>query len=519
MMRRRLACALLSILLAAACGSRVPADERSALQAGGSASAGSDADGLDGDGVLDAGGDSVDGGTAIGGGAEDSAGGASSGRSSGGTGGTGGGGGRVGSSGLPAASGGTGPGVTDTEIFLGVAYATNGGEVNKTIGAEEASSTDTKKATQLLIDDLNKRGGIHGRKIVPVWHEIDALSGRTYEQWGQEMCSTWTEDNDVFAALGAPYETLRQCMAKKNKPLTYTSLSSSSELTFSQYPLYFEPGNLNLSRIARLTVDSLAKRDFFKGAKVGVIAFDDPHGRHAVDKAMLPALAARGVDPKGVEVEFVPSPQSATDVSGLSAAVSGAVLRFNTLRVSHVMILDTAAVASFLFMQEAESQGYRPRYGLNSQNGNTILADLLKGSGSQGQLTNSLSVGWLPTIDLAGPDDPDDKATPSRQRCLKLMTDGGLTSFSSRNAMGQALITCEEVWFFEAAAKAAGPSLNARSFLAGVESLTAMRESTLTLGNRFGNGRRDGVARAADLAYVPGCTCFRYTTSPYDIDR
>ena len=514
--RRGLVCALLFVLLATACGSRVPASERQALSAGGSGaeSGGSAVDGFDGgsdfasgDTAAAVGGDPVTG--SVG---RSSASGGGSGRTSGG-GSTG-----AGSAGLPADTGQTGPGVTATEILLGMAYATNGSDVNAAIGAEEASSTDTKKAAELLIADLNNRGGIHGRKVVPVWHEVDALSGRTYEQHGQEMCSTWTEDNDVFAALGAPYETLRQCMAKKNKPLTYTSLSTSSELTFSEYPLYFEPGNLNLSRIARLTVKSLADRNFFAKAKVGVIAFDDPHGHYSVDKAMLPALASRGVDPKTVEVVYVPDPQSPTDVSGLSAAISSAVLRFNTRGISHVMILDTAAVASFLFMQEAESQGYRPRYGLNSQNGNTILADLLRGSGSQGQLNNSLSVGWLPTIDLAEQDDPNDKATPSRQRCLKIMVDGGLTSFTSRNAMGQALLTCEEIWFFEAAAKAAGPTLNARSFLTGVESLRSLRESPITLGNRFGPGRHDGVARAADLVYVPDCTCFRYTTQPYDLD-
>ena len=512
---RRLASALVLVLLATACGTRVPAAERQALSAGGSAAdgTGSSADefagesGLGSDGTSALGGSSLDGAT---GGADGGSGPSSgtAGRSAGGSSG--------GSASVPADSGGTGPGVTETEILLGVAFATNGGEVNKTIGAEEASSTDTKKATQLLIDDVNRRGGIHGRKIKPVWHEIDALSGRTYEQWGQEMCATWTEDNDVFAALGAPYETLRQCFAKAGKPLSYTSLSSSSELTFSKYPLYLEPGNLNLSRIGRLTVNSLADRNFFNAeSKIGIIAFDDPEGRHSVDKAMVPALGARGL--KATDIRFVPPPQSATDVSGLSAAISSAVLRFNTAGITHVMILDTAAVATLLFMQEAESQGYRPRYGLNTQNGNTVLAGILDGSGAKAQLNNSLSVGWAPSLDLSEQDDPNDKANAARKRCMKILTDGGLTSFTSRNAMGQALITCEEMWFFEAAAKAAGPNLNARSFLTGAESLQTVWESPLTLGNKLGPGRHDGVARAADMAYVPSCNCFRYTTQPYDL--
>ena len=408
--------------------------------------------------------------------------------------------------------------MTDTQILIGVAFATNGSEANEAIGAGAATSTDTKKATELLIEDVNRRGGIHGRKLVPVWHAVDALAPKTYEQHGQEMCATWTEDNKVFAALGAPYESLRQCMKNAGAPLTYTSLSSSSDRTFAEYPTYFEPGNMNLSRIARHTVDSLARRKFFPDtARIGIVTFDSPYFRDAVEKSLLPALARHGLKP-AIEPSYVPDPQSTSDLGGISAGISSTVLRFSTNQISHVMILDSAAVASFLFMQEAESQGYRPRYGLNSQNGNTALSDLLASSDSQAQLTNALSIGWLPSIDLAAADDPNDKAPASRRRCLKILEDGGLTSFSSRNAMGQALITCEEIWFFEAAAKAAGPNLTTQSFMAGAESLTELRESPLTLGNRLGAGRHDGAARVTDAAFVPECECFRYTGSPYDVD-
>ncbi|MFP5326923.1 MAG: ABC transporter substrate-binding protein, partial [Acidimicrobiia bacterium] len=334
-----------------------------------------------------------------------------------------------------AAAGGRSVGVTDTQILLGVSYATNGSEANEASGAGAATSTDTRRATELVIKDLNDRGGIHGRKVVPVWHALDALAAKTYEQHGQEMCATWTEDNKVFAALGAPYESLRQCMENAGAPMTYTSLSGSSELTFKEYPLYFEPGNLNLNRIGRHTVESLVRRKFFPAnARIGLLTFDDPYFRHAMTQSMHPALARHGLKP--TDTVYVPSPESTSDLGGISAGISSAVLRFRANQVSHVLILDQAAVATFLFMQEAESQGFRPRYGLNTQNGNTALSDLLASSGSQDQLINSLSIGWAPSLDLSEADDPNDKASPLRRRCLKILEDGGLNSFSSRNAMG-----------------------------------------------------------------------------------
>ena len=503
------------VLLVTACGSTVSTERRAALESGGSG-AGADLDGEgvgsgpdSGEAAIDSSGNPI----ATSGGSGGGASGAGTGSSS-----SAGGGAGTSSGGLSPSVGGRSVGVTPTQILLGVSYATNGSEANEAIGAGAATSTDTKRATELLIEDVNRRGGIHGRKIVPIWHAVDALAPRTYEQHGQAMCATWTEDNKVFAALGAPYESLRQCMKNVGAPLTYTSLSSSSDRTFAEYPTYFEPGNMNLSRIARHTADSLARRKFFTGtSRLGIVTFDSPYFRDAVEKSLLPALARHGVKP-AVEPSYVPDPQSTSDLGGISAGISSTVLRFRTNQISHVMILDSAAVASFLFMQEAESQGYRPRYGLNSQNGNTALSDLLASSDSQAQLTNALSIGWLPSIDLSAADDPNDKAPASRRRCLKILEDGGLTSFSSRNAMGQALITCEEIWFFEAAAKAAGPNLTTQSFMAGAESLRDMRESPLTLGNRLGPGRHDGAARVTDAAYVTECKCFRYTGSPYDVD-
>lgn len=515
MMMFRRATAIATVALLAACGSTVSTDRQQALESGGAA-------GVQGDGeALGSGGGGVDelGNPTSGADGSSSLGGTGGGTSaSGGGQSTGGGGTSSGGRGASVGSaGGRSIGVTDTEIFLGIGYATNGSQANEAIGAGAATSTDGKKAMELLIKDLNDRGGINGRKVVPVWHAVDALAAKTYEQHGQEMCATWTEDNKVFAAFGAPYESLRQCMENAGAPMTYTSLSGSSELTFKEYPLYYEPGNLNLSRIARHTVDSLARRKFFPAtARVGLITFDDPYFRQAMTQSMQPALARHGIKP--IQTIYVPSPQSTSDLGGISAGISSAVLQFSAQQVSHVLILDSAAVATFLFMQEAESQGYRPRYGLNTQNGNTALSDLLASSNSQDQLINSLSIGWAPTLDLRGAEDPDEKASPLRRRCVKILEDGGLSAFTSGNAKGQAMIVCEEVWFFEAAAKAAGRNLTTQSFIAGIESIRSTVDSPLTLGNKFGPGRHDGVARVADAAYVNECRCFRYTSPPYDVD-
>jgi ABC-type branched-subunit amino acid transport system substrate-binding protein len=115
---------------------------------------------------------------------------------------------------VPAAGGVQGPGVTAKEIFIGIAYTANGDQANAAIGAA-ISRGDERKNAQAVIDQINERGGVAGRKLKPVFYAYDAQSTETSASQDQGACAAFTEDNKVFAvASGGLTETFNGCMQK-----------------------------------------------------------------------------------------------------------------------------------------------------------------------------------------------------------------------------------------------------------------------------------------------------------------
>ena len=114
--------------------------------------------------------------------------------------------------------------------------------------------------------------------------------------------------------------------------------------------------------------------------------------------------------------------------------------------------------------QDADSQRYRPRYGVNSQNGVQALID--SGGYPKTQLPGTVGIGWLPGIDITPAENPDNGpySNDARRRCIALYKAHGIT-FSDPNAEAGALGICSSFWFFrDVGNKVVGP-LNRDSFM------------------------------------------------------
>src|SRR2546428_34717 len=88
-----------------------------------------------------------------------------------------------------------GTGVSATEIKLGISLT----DFDCITNFVDSIFVDQDKIYQAFIDDINKKGGIHGRKIVPVMHKFcpipDPIRLAT-------ICTKFTEDDKVFAVIG-----------------------------------------------------------------------------------------------------------------------------------------------------------------------------------------------------------------------------------------------------------------------------------------------------------------------------
>jgi len=111
--------------------------------------------------------------------------------------------------GNPAVSG---PGVTATRIYIGLVYSTNADAVNKAAGANGISTGDTQADAKAVIDDINKHGGVAGRKLVPIWYAFDSTSTQPIDSQWSAACAHFTQDNHVFAAFDMGTAVYRKCL-------------------------------------------------------------------------------------------------------------------------------------------------------------------------------------------------------------------------------------------------------------------------------------------------------------------
>lgn len=518
-------------LLSAACGSRVADQVATAPGAGaGSTVEAAGADGLGvaagevattsdgaaavptGDPVSAPGGN---GGRAARGGSAGGAGGAASGPASSGE----GGGGAAGSE--TAASSGSGgpltasaPGVTATEVKIGLVYDRSAGTANAALGFAGVGQIDQRRGYDAIIAHINKNGGIGGRKLVPVYHELDSAgpdATNPPEVTQQKICTTFIE-NRVFGALVNGTETLTRCLNENR--IVRVSGGAVDEQLLAESPLLVIL-SVDLSRVARFSVDRFHARGFYAQPKAGTV----PPLKFGLVRYDLPAFERAGavlkrqLQAKGiatVEEAAVRRAETQNEISDEISGARNAALQFKSAGITHVQFLGTNnATLPLFFMQAAENQLYRPRYGLISNDGGQALATLLAGD-AQNQLAGSLQVGWFPIFDLHRSEYSGDKTTQAFRTCIEILSaagEGFTEGDPTRNKEAIAALFCDNLFYFAKAATAAGPNLTPDTFMAGVKSIDAM-DSAQTY-NLSTSQRRDAFGGVKDAQWFDECSCFR----------
>lgn len=397
------------------------------------------------------------------------------------------------------------PGVTAKTITIGARYVTGDQAFTKTIGAEGVSAGDHRGMYEAVFDHINtRRGGIAGRTIVPAFYPYDVTRIAEAKAQQEAACRSWTEDAKVFAAVSsAPTgSTIAYCMQKKKTLLVQDTVEFyfDEQVMKDVAPFLAMPGSPNGSRIARFWVDALVKQGFFgAGAKVGVVRLDDPAHERIVSKILRPKLKAAG------------APVVSESVLTRPEDISAGVLRFRADGVTHVMIVDDAGLASLVWMTQAESQGFRPRYGMTSVNAPSAL---LHQNVPHTQLRGSMGVGWVPMTDVLAAQDPPQ--TAEDKVCLDVMKRKGVDT-STRTEKLLALWTCNVTLFFERAAESSA-TFSPPGLRASMEALGRTFRPTGTFATRFGPGRLDGASGVRNFAFNQGCDCYRYTSGVYRVD-
>ncbi|MEX0874535.1 MAG: ABC transporter substrate-binding protein [Actinomycetota bacterium] len=408
-----------------------------------------------------------------------------------------------------------GRGVTATSIKIGfnitknlsaalVAVGFGGGGSGEFVGEE-------RPIVDALIKQMNKGGGIAGRKIEPVFFEYDATQAQGWDALAAQACATFIEDNEVFAVVSGHVgqtDTLLSCLAEGGVPLVQQNQWPYDGEYFNSYAGWFyQPSRMRPERWVPQYIDGLKGAGYFtSGYKLGLIRFDAPvFGR--IEKMIRSTLKSRGLNLTDVSV--IGTPQSVGQFSAMSGELSNTILQFRSKGITHVIFDEYAAIIPFFFLTQAESQRFRPRYGFTSVN--------LPGTNEQQhgppQLHGSISVSWLPGQDFFAdaPKDPRITAGGAFQRCMKLLRDE--LGLPASRLYGPS--HCDNLFFLESALGRTN-DITPAGLRASAESLGTSYDSPYTWSTRFGPGRTDGASKTMLSKYDDGCECFKFSNNYRD---
>lgn len=409
---------------------------------------------------------------------------------------------------------GNGPGVTASTINVAAIYDPDAAAADSALGAANANPGNTKAEETAVVDYINAHGGVDGRKINLIWYKQSVQN--TSNSTDQQACQAWTVDSkSLFLIGGTPI--LDQCTANAHAvALDFGVITEETSAVYANFPANVDVTGPTIDHAMAITIKGLARQGYFSpGAKVGIVTWADPYYTYSINAGAKPALAALGLN--NVPVEYVTEPQSYGDLGATSSSVSSAVLKFRAEGINHVILFDgpagvnSAGVLVIEWMQQANSQGYYPRYGLNSTSGFSSLAPDLPPK----EMVNSIGVGWDPFIDESGSDYPPSKLDAAGQLCLKIMNNAGQNEEGSPNALGIQMAYCDQFFFMQKVFAHVSP-LNQQTALAAIEGVGSSFQPIETFGTYLSPSHRDGLSAVRNIAYFPSCTCYRYTSGSYN---
>lgn len=262
--------------------------------------------------------------------------------------------------------------VSKDEIEVGITYVdlapVRAAGINRDHG-------DYEKAWRTVIDDLNKKGGINGRTLVPVFAAVSPLGTDP----AQVACVKLSQDDKVFAVMGQTFgaDGPMCYVEQQGMPLLGGSITAEG-LSRADAPWYtLERSSGDLATM----MDAFAADGQFKKKTVGVVAAATDQA--LTEDVVIPALATNKVKPK--TVAYTNSPND--DIPALRTEMDTIVKRLQADKVDTVIAVEGAIPVLAGRLAETD---YRPTilstsnanvqsYANTAANDTSALANLVAG--------------------------------------------------------------------------------------------------------------------------------------------
>ena len=375
-------------------------------------------------------------------------------------------------------------------------------------GLNTGSSFTDREADDAVIAEVNARGGVAGRKITAVYGTTDTASSNWSNQF-QAACANLTQDHKAVAVLGYAFvflDSFEQCLAKAGVPHVYGGYQPGDAQAQREFPTLVSMANPSID-VADLTVIKGAIQSglLTPATKFGIMIDDCGGGDRAFASSVAPYLKAQHITYQLVEGSCA---TGASDLTGASAAISNAELRFAT---SGVQLVFAGGIPLLLFMAAAQSQGYHPQY-VTSAGGAA-----LEPNAPAAQLANLHGFGWLPAVDVNANHQPYPLTAPQKD-CLAMLQRHGLTP-KGYNDYFNAYITCDSVALYGLALARTKGHTDAAGIVAALLAVLPSFQGASTYGGRLlaGPGERGGPAQYREWGWTAGCSCFAYRGAAYPV--
>ena len=231
-------------------------------------------------------------------------------------------------------------GVTKDEIKIGITYP----DLEAIRSVTNTNHGDYEKSYRAVIDDLNKQGGINGRKVVPVFAAINPLGTAP----AQEACIKLTEDEKVFAAMSFFNADAPLCFVQSHDTPILGGQTTPTNLGHAKAPwATLESG----AELGPRQIDALVKAGALKG-KLGIVAIADEEQSQLKD-VVLPALKQHKLSGTTAIID-APSSDPVLNVQQATTIME----RFKSDGVKTVLLVGGAVTAVVNALSKSD---YRPK--------------------------------------------------------------------------------------------------------------------------------------------------------------
>lgn len=386
-------------------------------------------------------------------------------------------------------------GVTASSIKVGVLVPDVAGLSTINLSVQAG---DPAEQYRVFFNRINAAGGIHGRKIVPVYRTYDLLD----ESDRNQACIYMTQDQKVFAVfdggvfLGPPM----LCIAQQNRTPFMRQASVPDEYTAAAkgYLITTSPG---LQRFDRSFAWELHQTGALAGKRIGIFGDSYSDSKPGID-AFVAQLKALGYT-------IIHRTELAISSGTQQAQIPVEVAEMKRQEINVVVIV-TGTTQATTFVTNAQSQQFFPKYYVSDHQFAAYDA-----------YTANLPESFDGTIGFTtlrtGESRAGIKEPAFDAACLSYYNTATGKNIPRGNTEAQLILShCSNVELFKAAALRAGATLTRDRLSAGFQSLGSVVIANAGRGS-FGPGKLGALDQLRTVRWEFDCKCYLHVTGFRDL--